>query len=70
MTSQKLVKMIQDEISERDLGKPLDRDQVMRVLSALALMLDEVGDPDCVFTDKFNRVLADLGGDLRMEAAQ
>lgn len=66
MTPQRVCLYIENQI--KSIGQtPPDRFVIKQVLDAIALLTDQVDDPDCEFTNKLHIVLDDLARDLRTE---
>lgn len=66
MTPQKVCLLIENQI--KSVGQtPPNRFITKQILDAIALLTDEVEDPDSIFTKKLQIVLNDLASDLRAE---
>jgi hypothetical protein len=71
MTIQKLAKLIQKEIIDHGIeskhSTTTSTNIIIKVLTGLSLLVDQVADPECVFTDKVNIVLNDIARDIRSD---
>lgn len=67
MTYDKLILMIDNRIRELGLGTPPPKEETMKVLKGIAVLVGGQSDPECGMTNRFHVVMDDLENDVLSE---